>query len=327
MSSIAVDTRRPISYNNPMEIKTTFIDKTYPRYLRELLVDDVMVSRVTVVDLPMRVGSSIIRLGGIAGVETPLRENRMKGYSAALLNDTMNYMIREGYDASALFGIGDFYHRFGYVVYMAEPHNTRFVLQARHLPVAETPYTAREAAREDMRAITELYNDLTYCRTASIYRNPDRFEGFSKGSEWFTPVKAYVLELDGVFAGYFCVDDKPYRARLTEIGVTTAECYPAIINFLAELAKREQAETVALYLAPDDPFVYHMRRYGMAADIKYFNDGGSMMRIINKDSFLAKTGAGNPDLGDDDIIRAVTGFEPMAGFPPQVAYMNVNDMF
>ena len=62
-----------------MEIRTTFLDKTHPRYLRELLIDDVMVSRVTVVDLPMRVGSSIIRLGGIAGVETPLRENRMKG--------------------------------------------------------------------------------------------------------------------------------------------------------------------------------------------------------------------------------------------------------
>ena len=68
-------------------------------------------------------------------------------------------------------------------------------------------------------------------------------------------------------------------------------------------------------------------RYGMAADIKYVHDGGSMMRIINRDSFLSKTGAGNPDLSDDDIIRAVTGCEPMAGFPPQVAYMNVNDMF
>ena len=286
-----------------------------------------MVSRVTVVDLPMRIGSSIIRVGGIAGVETPLRENRMKGYSATLLRDTMEYMTREGYDASALFGISDFYHRFGYTVYMAEPHSTRFTVGARCLPVVDTPYTLREALPEDMKPITELYNDITYCRTASIYRNPDRFEGFTKGSQWFVPVKAYVIELEGVFAGYFCVDDKPYRARLTEIGVTTPDCYPAVINFLAELAKREQTETVSLFIAPDDPFVYRMRRYGMTAEIDYPANGGSMMRIINKDSFLAKTGAGNPDLDDNDIVRAVTGYEPLAGFPPQVAYMNVNDMF
>jgi predicted acetyltransferase len=73
------------------------------------------------IDLPMRIGDAVIRMAGIGDVYTE-REHRMKGYMRYLYEDTLTYMTEEGYDVSMLFGIPDFYTKFGYAVCLPQCH-------------------------------------------------------------------------------------------------------------------------------------------------------------------------------------------------------------
>src|SRR2546423_1535943 len=92
-----------------------------PRRTRhELVMDGKGVSRLWLLELPMRVGSAVVRMGGIAGVGTD-REYRMRGLSRRVMANSTHWMADEGYDCATLFGIRDFYDKFGYAPCMLVP--------------------------------------------------------------------------------------------------------------------------------------------------------------------------------------------------------------
>ena len=72
------------------------------------------VGRAEINDLTMRLAGAWVRMGGIANVVVQ-SQHRGKGYASRLMREAVSYMEREGYAVSILFGIPDFYHRFGYV--------------------------------------------------------------------------------------------------------------------------------------------------------------------------------------------------------------------
>ena len=62
----------------------------------------------------IRVGAAVLPMDGIAGVHTE-REQRNRGFARKLLQATVDH-LRQGDGAlTMLYGIPDFYHRFGYV--------------------------------------------------------------------------------------------------------------------------------------------------------------------------------------------------------------------
>ena len=96
-----------------------------------MLVDGELVCWLGVIDYTMRIGTTQVRMAGIAGVETK-EPHRMKGYMRDLLNGTLVYMQTQGYDISMLFGIPDFYPKFGYATCLAY---SAFTIKTR---IAET---------------------------------------------------------------------------------------------------------------------------------------------------------------------------------------------
>ena len=77
-------------------------------------MDGEVASWLWVLDLPTRLLGQTVRMGGIGGVNTK-ESHRMKGYARRLLSDTVSYMTEQGYDVTMLFGIPDFYDKFGYI--------------------------------------------------------------------------------------------------------------------------------------------------------------------------------------------------------------------
>src|SRR5687768_7354490 len=71
------------------------------------------VSRLWALTLDMRIGSAIVKMGGVAGVGTDETE-RGHGYASLILNESTRYFVDAGHDIALLFGIPDFYHKFGY---------------------------------------------------------------------------------------------------------------------------------------------------------------------------------------------------------------------
>ncbi len=82
----------------------------------ELLLDEPggsPVSWLIINDLEVKVGKTYLKTGGVGGVGT-LEEHRMKGYSRMVMEFSIEYMTRNEYDVSMLFGIPDYYIKWGY---------------------------------------------------------------------------------------------------------------------------------------------------------------------------------------------------------------------
>ena len=83
---------------------------------RVVVVNDKVVSTLRVWERRIRVGASLVTMGGIGGVCTHPRY-RGVGYASALMRDTIGYLRTTGCDIGALFSIipEGFYHRLGWV--------------------------------------------------------------------------------------------------------------------------------------------------------------------------------------------------------------------
>ena len=78
------------------------------------VADGQVVTHFGVWGFDMRVGRCVVRLAGIGAVAT-LKTHRGGGLMARTAGDCVRGMDAAGYDMSLLFGIPNFYHRFGYV--------------------------------------------------------------------------------------------------------------------------------------------------------------------------------------------------------------------
>jgi hypothetical protein len=129
-----------------------------------------VVSRLEVVRCRIRVGAAVLPMDGIAGVHTE-REQRNRGFARTLLQATVEH-LRQGDGAlTMLYGIPDFYHRFGYVTAGPEQrlHLTRLARPAE-LPAG---WVARPIVEEDVPAVGRLYERETSGATGAALRPPE----------------------------------------------------------------------------------------------------------------------------------------------------------
>ena len=263
-----------------MHIKT--IDEA-PWHTRELWIDDeTKVGWLGVLDFTMRVGVAEIRVAGIGGVHTE-REHRMKGYMRHLLEDTVQYMTAEGYDVSMLYGIPNFYTRFGYATSMPKH---RFTIQTRdaEAAVAQAPtFASRPIEEKDMHAIVALYNTNNAERTCSMVRDPDTYTRFRMGTTWgTTPVTRLWEDADGQLLGYAVWDENRTAVKVAEVGAADDRLFPAMLATFTQEAIQKRCETITVYAPPDDPFAVYAQRFGTAWTIEYPRYSDGMARIMNQ---------------------------------------------
>ena len=92
-------------------------DSSYrPSQTRVVVVNGKVVSTLRVWERRIRVGESLVTMGGIGGVCTH-PNYRGVGYASALMRDTIGYLKTTGYDIGALFTIipDEFYSKLGWV--------------------------------------------------------------------------------------------------------------------------------------------------------------------------------------------------------------------
>lgn len=104
-----------VRFSNP-EARQVLVQVLVPPDLQEA-------SRLIIHDLPMMVEGTVLRMGGIGGVQT-VPQLRRQGYARQLLSSAVQYMRENDYDVSVLFGIHNFYHRFGFVTSLIESRIT-----------------------------------------------------------------------------------------------------------------------------------------------------------------------------------------------------------
>lgn len=83
------------------------------RHTLHLRCGEEFLSGLNVFPLRLRIGRAQVRVGGIGDVYTE-EKHRLQGHSARCRRHAVERMRQDGFDLSLLFGIPDFYHRFGY---------------------------------------------------------------------------------------------------------------------------------------------------------------------------------------------------------------------
>lgn len=275
-----------------MHIKTTDEGRDHRR---ELWIDDeTEVAHLWVIDLPMRIGKADVRMAGIGGVYTE-REHRMKGYMRHLFEDTVTYMVDEGYDLSLLFGIPNFYNKFGYATCLAKYRvkvATRDAEDAglgKRSGMQSGDYAARSIESSDMPDVVALYNANNATRTGTIVRDPETFTEFTKGSGWGSSTESCLWEdASGALAGYAVWDRDVKAVKVVEIGTKDVDLFPAMLSAFARQAVEKRCESIEFYLPTDHAFSEYLQRWGAAWQIEYPRYSDGMMRILNLDELFAK---------------------------------------
>ena len=140
---------------------------------RACFLDGQAVSVVVIFERPMRVGSSVIRMGGLGSVGTH-PAHRRKGYSAQVLSNTVDYLTDSGFDISLLFtGINHHYEKAGWVTY---PVLYRQVdLNKDNLPLNKTSDNDISIdicnLSRDINDLMTIYEQFNQNRTGTIVRN------------------------------------------------------------------------------------------------------------------------------------------------------------
>jgi len=243
------------------------------------------VSHLCVRDFRMRVGSAILRMGGIADVETK-EAYRGRGYARQVLDRALPLMRKEGYDISTLFGVSDFYPRWGYAPIFPE---TGLTLATEDAARAQQVYRLRPLGRDEVGATLDLYRRNNARRTGAIVRGRDRWAGFRLGSRWGRPVSAYgAFDPAGRLMGYVVLDRSPTEAIMVEIGYRREEVFGTLLAAGMRQARRAKAQQIHALVPPDHPFLEYCQRLGCRLTLQYHRSGGAMGRIINLATCFAR---------------------------------------
>jgi len=260
-------------------------------HTREMWIDgeEKSVCHVIVIDYAMRIGTTVVRMAGIGGVYTE-RAHRKKGYMRRLYEDTVHYMITEGYDISMLFGIENFYTKFGYAVGLA---GFECKVKTRDAEVAgETAagtYNTRPIGDADMPAVLDLYNANNATRVCSVVRTIEDFSEFHKGTWYGTPPDTQLWEdANGKLLAYAIWDHYDKAVKVAEIEAREDAIFPTLLGVFAAQAVEKRCEDVQLFIPPDHPFAEYVQRFGAEWKMVYPRHGSGMLRLLNQQPFFEK---------------------------------------
>ena len=224
--------------------------------------------------IPMRIGRAVVRVGGIGAVSTH-GEMRKRGLMAQTATASIEAMRREGYDLSLLFGISDFYPRFGYVRAWAD---NRYVAQVRDLPTGRLPGRLRRIAPRHRDDLARLYNRTHASLTGTAVRPTYlQHDNHWQGYAW--------SDTAGQMAGYVFA-----FSRWGHFGVyDSAGPADDVLRAVARIARRAGEKEVRFEsLHEDSDLARRLRAGNCRAERGYHRCGGPMVRTIHLASTLGK---------------------------------------
>jgi len=254
------------------------------------------VSGLSIVDQKVRVGKASLKMAGIAGVWTA-ESHRRKGFASKVMWASIDEMVKRRYDVSILFGIEDFYHRYGYGVCF--PNWTCQVDTGTLSAAAGSEYKVRAANKRDLAVIVKLYQKTNVRRPASTIRPANWMPVHQSRYGWRMPRmgegierragKAIVAENEkSKVLAYAAFDAQDGHCMVIEIGGSDRWAFPALVRRIRQEAARVGAERVRFCVPPDDPFGEYLNRFGSVWFGHHPSNSGSMGRIVSLERTIEK---------------------------------------
>ena len=249
--------------------------------------DGEMVSELWLVDVAVRAWGVTLGSAGVAGVATPL-PHRKKGHARRLMEACERFAADQGYEVCTLFGISDFYHRWGYATICPE-YEIRIALDALG---TESPSAPLEEVRPtDWDGIARRYNEVCAALDGSVVRPESSWQGPKLGSGWDrTPRSLVSRDSHGRPAAYAVVDHELTDGWLavSDAAASSEAAAEDVIDGLAEIARSRDASGLLARLHPETGLGPLLTRRGGSPVVTRPDDAGYMACIVDLDAVLRK---------------------------------------
>lgn len=254
------------------------------------LLNGTIVTHYGVWGYDMRIGQGRVRVAGIGAVATH-GDYRKRGFMDQTAQAAVAGMSEHGYAMTILFGIENFYHRFGYVRAWSE---TDWYVKVTALPSApvETPVRAfRPMPRPEFAALYNAY--YATCTGTAVRPTFRRLVNFAN-----TPLQGYRWDdAAGQLAGYVIVHRQGARLECIEYCGDVEQT----LRVLGHLGRRLHCDEVKFVVLPQtSPLATRLRRESCRSETQYQRCGGAMVRTVS----LRRTLAGMVNAFSDRITNS-----------------------
>ncbi|TFH06205.1 MAG: GNAT family N-acetyltransferase [Spirochaetales bacterium] len=233
------------------------------------LIDGEVATHFGVWDFGMRIGSAVARVAGIGAVAT-LKTHRGHGLMAKTAGACVEGLGDAGYDMTLLFGIPNFYHRFGYVVTFTE---NQFLLSTRDLP-APSQDVVIEPFTGDVKVLAQVYNRENEGITGTYVR-PTYGSNRRPGTD-----RIYTIP-----SGYVVVARDADTLEVVDCAGDPAEVVAAI----RKLASAEVTPRIRFTFLPRRSRVgEYLQTVSHTFQAEHKPTGGPMIKIVNLHSLFEK---------------------------------------
>lgn len=242
------------------------------------VIGDAIVSHFGVWDYQMRIGTACVRVGGIGAVATD-GDHRKKGLMDVTARAAVEAMREQGYDMTILFGIDNFYHRFGYVRGWSD---TNFFVNTADLPAEAPVGTLRKCPTTVRKDLADLYNRYYATTTGVAVRPTYTKAGYTADK---SIIGALWIDAQGTPAGYVYCRPQGNRLSCPEYCGDATQA----LRIVAQLARRLHCGEVVFETLPDQSDMAKLLRRGNCRTETYYRrSGGAMIHLLNLPSALAK---------------------------------------
>ena len=263
-------------------------DSSYrPSQTRVVVVNDRVVSTLRVWERRMRVGASLVTMGGIGGVCTH-PNYRGVGYASALMRDTIDYLRTTGCDLGVLFTIipEAFYRQLGW---------TSLPLHGFNVPCNPGTGAANSAEWQisdfnpetDLDAVARLYDIATAEQSGTIVRTRAYWDTAPARIRGVLPT--VIARRNGGIGGYLNYEIDGKRAEVREVGYSPDN--PRVLDGLAshflQTCEAQGVEEIGGRFPAQHPFVERLIARGNST-LTETEDTAMMLYAVSPSVFLRR---------------------------------------
>ncbi|MBI1321391.1 MAG: GNAT family N-acetyltransferase [Candidatus Hydrogenedens sp.] len=222
----------------------------------------------------IRLGEARLRMGGFGWVATSGRHRNL-GVARALMSDTLEHMRARKLHVSMLFGIPNFYHRFGFSTTLA---NYRTTLNVADFPKPKTSgFKLRPVKPGDIRAMQRMHEQGDGQTACSIIRCGGHFQ--YRWGEWTSAQT--VMTPDGKVLGYFLPRTGGERLEIDEVGVLNRRVCGTLLDAILAYARDNFLREIEVHAPPHDPFIEYLLQFKSKHAMELTYGEGGMMAVLH----------------------------------------------
>ncbi len=254
---------------------------------RVVVVNDKVVSTLRVWERRLRVGASLVTMGGIGGVCTHPKY-RGVGYASALMRHTIGYLKTRGYDLGVLFTIipEEYYHRLGWISFPLKGFQIKCNSSSRL--DSQSSWQIRVFNPEtDLDVVAKIHDVVNAQQSGSISRTraywdmePSRIRGI---------LPTVVVHQNGDIGGYLNYQIDGKCAEVREVGYKSEhpEVVDALISHLLQTCVTEGVEEIRGIFSEQHVFVERLTAK-CNGEITQISDSAMMFYAVSLSTLLRR---------------------------------------